>query len=203
MSRTGTLTQRRPLVSHSRHALDGTHTSPGKVFERGSPEFHALLPEGDERILNGTRAIIWVDIHKVGTSCGYSVPLYAYQSDRLVLDKYFEKHEESEVDEQGIPVKMRDYWNLKNSYSVDSLPGLKLATDPSKSLTPPFTLPSTQMSKGGRDQTQKGRSTEESDVTMASWQLMSLMATAFVMGVIATVGAVQIYSLYTQRHVRL
>lgn len=34
------------------------------MLERGTPEFYSLLPEGDERILPGTRAIIWVDIHQ-------------------------------------------------------------------------------------------------------------------------------------------
>ena len=45
----------------------------GKVYPLGSPEFDGLLPEGDERRLPGARAIIWLDIHKVSTSCGYSV----------------------------------------------------------------------------------------------------------------------------------
>jgi hypothetical protein len=36
----------------------------GRVFERASPEFDELLPEGDERAMPGTRAIIWLDIHK-------------------------------------------------------------------------------------------------------------------------------------------
>ena len=34
------------------------------MFERASPEFDELLPEGDERAMPGTRAIIWLDIHK-------------------------------------------------------------------------------------------------------------------------------------------
>lgn len=40
----------------------------GTVFERGSPKFRKLVPDGDDRILPGTRAIIWIDFHK-GQSC--------------------------------------------------------------------------------------------------------------------------------------
>lgn len=36
----------------------------GRVFERNSTEFRELLPDGDERILPGTRAIIWIDFIK-------------------------------------------------------------------------------------------------------------------------------------------
>lgn len=54
----------------------------GKVYEVNAPEFDALVPPGDVRRLPGVRSIIWVDIHKVGTSCGYSVPLYDYKEDR-------------------------------------------------------------------------------------------------------------------------
>ena len=110
----------------------------GKVYERGSPEFSKLLPDGDERILPGTRAVIWVDIHQVGTSCGFSVPYYDYTGERLILDEFYQKHEVTEPDEQGIPVKLRDYWNLKNSYSIDHLPGLNNATDKSQTLPTPF-----------------------------------------------------------------
>lgn len=45
-------------------SADQRYYDAGKVFERGSPEFNELLQEGDERFLPGTRAIIWVDIHK-------------------------------------------------------------------------------------------------------------------------------------------
>lgn len=36
--------------------------STGKVFERGTKEYNEILPPGDERILPGSRAIIWVDV---------------------------------------------------------------------------------------------------------------------------------------------
>jgi hypothetical protein len=36
----------------------------GRVFERNSAEFRQLLPDGDDRILPVTRAIIWIDFNK-------------------------------------------------------------------------------------------------------------------------------------------
>jgi len=57
----------------------------GRVYERDSPAFDALLPVGDERRLPGARAIIWLDVERVGTSCGYSVPFYEYEGERCVL----------------------------------------------------------------------------------------------------------------------
>ena len=63
----------------------------GKVFELGSPEFNALLdPSADPgeydsptpELLPGARAIIWVDIDLVGTSCGFSVPFMEFISHR-------------------------------------------------------------------------------------------------------------------------
>lgn len=57
----------------------------GKVFDRDSPEYNKLLPVGDPRRLPGSRAVIWLDIERVGTSCGYSVPFYDYVKDRSVF----------------------------------------------------------------------------------------------------------------------
>ena len=37
----------------------------GKVFELGTPEYNELLPLGKRQ--PGSRAVIWVDVHKVGT----------------------------------------------------------------------------------------------------------------------------------------
>ena len=113
----------------------------GKVFERGSPDFDRLLPEGDERRLPGTRAIIWVDIHKVATSCGYSVPYYSYEGERLQLDEYYLKAEDSELDAGGIPTLVRQSWNWCNVASIDNMPGLKLVTEDKTAVPVPFKLP--------------------------------------------------------------
>ncbi len=41
----------------------------------------------------GTRSIIIVDIHQVGSSCGFSVPFYDFKSYRPVLNDHFAKKE--------------------------------------------------------------------------------------------------------------
>jgi hypothetical protein len=44
-----------------------------------APAFAACSTEqGDHRRLPGSRAIIWLDVDRVGTSCGYSVPFFDY-----------------------------------------------------------------------------------------------------------------------------
>ncbi|GAA5911101.1 hypothetical protein JCM8208_000276 [Rhodotorula glutinis] len=65
----------------------------GRVYERDSPDFDALLPVGDDRRLPGARAIIWLDVERVGSSCGYSVPFYEYEGERMRLLEHFEPKE--------------------------------------------------------------------------------------------------------------
>lgn len=45
------------------------------------------------KIKSHTRSIIIVDIHQVGSSCGFSVPYYDFKDFRPILDDYFEKKE--------------------------------------------------------------------------------------------------------------
>ncbi|GAA5903579.1 hypothetical protein JCM6882_002991 [Rhodosporidiobolus microsporus] len=114
----------------------------GRVFERDSPEFDALLPLGDERRLPGARAIVWLDIERVGTSCGFSVPLYEYVDDRPTLLNFYRQKETHDTayfaslpspssktvaPSSAVPKGMAAYWKLKNAESVDGLPGLKAA----------------------------------------------------------------------------
>ncbi|GAA5942453.1 hypothetical protein JCM3775_006992 [Rhodotorula graminis] len=132
----------------------------GRVYERDTPDFDALLPVGDERRLPGARAIIWLDVDRVGTSCGYSVPFYQYEGERMRLLEHFEPKEAADrayLDSHPPPsssspssasaspstptvvsadaaatVKdgLRAYWRLKNAESVDGLPGLAAAGFP-------------------------------------------------------------------------
>lgn len=134
----------------------------GRVFERSSDEFRQLLPDGDERILPGTRAIIWVDFYKgvlpidlcsssatladmthtpVSTSCGFAVPYFSYEGERLELDTYYTKLEASSDEIEpttGLSPKLLEYWSKTNSLSIDTMPGLKLGKDLSIALKPPF-----------------------------------------------------------------
>ncbi|GAA5933614.1 hypothetical protein JCM10213_008547 [Rhodosporidiobolus nylandii] len=116
----------------------------GRVFERDTPEFDKLLPPGDERRLPGARSIIWLDIERVGTSCGFSVPYFDYVEDRPTLLNFYSKKEafdaaflEASPSSSGtlapFPSEqkgMRAYWKLKNAESIDGLPGLPSAGFP-------------------------------------------------------------------------
>jgi hypothetical protein len=63
----------------------------------------------------GERAIIKIDVQRIATSCGYSVPLYDYVDGRDVLDKW---------SEQKSPAELVAYRQKKNQSSIDGLPGL-------------------------------------------------------------------------------
>ncbi|KAH8924437.1 hypothetical protein BT69DRAFT_1261387 [Atractiella rhizophila] len=109
----------------------------GSVFERGTPEFERYYPAG-ETLVPGARSVILLDITKVGSSCGYSVPFFEFVKHRNTLNNYFEKVEnppqekgdvkEIERNAQGIPVNLVEYWRKKNADSIDGLPGLKIVS---------------------------------------------------------------------------
>ncbi|MBI1262414.1 MAG: pyridoxamine 5'-phosphate oxidase family protein [Rhizobiales bacterium] len=86
----------------------------GRVVLRGSEEYQQLLVsafEGNEPV--GARQIVIEDVDLVQTSCGYSVPLYAYQEDRPNLLRWAEAQGEEGLD---------TYRRTKNVFSMDGLP---------------------------------------------------------------------------------
>ena len=115
------------------------------MHEFGTPEYDALIPIVDRK--PGSRGAIVVDVHKVGTvsimtfrfhscsnkvrqTCGYAVPLYAFQSHRTKLLQYFDKKEKADrkVEAEHHPNDgLKAYWALKNLKSIDGLEGLSVA----------------------------------------------------------------------------
>lgn len=82
----------------------------GEVREQSHPEFaelSALFPPNP-----GTRAIVRVNVTRVSTSCGYSVPLYEHRGQRDALDKW--------AAAKGAD-GLRDYRRAKNQRSIDGL----------------------------------------------------------------------------------
>ena len=61
----------------------------------------------------GARQIFEVHINLVQTSCGFGVPLYEYQGERELLNTWAEKKAETSLEE---------YWEEKNSVSIDGKP---------------------------------------------------------------------------------
>jgi hypothetical protein len=83
----------------------------GSVILPHTSEWSELT--GHFNIIPGTRQIITANIHKVQTSCGYSVPLYAYEGERDHAHKWAEK--------KG-PEGLETYKKEKNQQSIDGLP---------------------------------------------------------------------------------
>jgi hypothetical protein len=65
----------------------------GRVLEHSTPAFDSFVSEQGVELMPGTRSIIIVDIHQVGSSCGFSVPFYDFKAYRPVLNDHFAKKE--------------------------------------------------------------------------------------------------------------
>ncbi|CAN5473179.1 pyridoxamine 5'-phosphate oxidase family protein [soil metagenome] len=85
----------------------------GQVVEPTDPEWADL--SGHFPALRGARAIIVITAARISDSCGYSVPLMEFVDDRPTLANWAEKRTDEELEA---------YRELKNSVSIDGLPGL-------------------------------------------------------------------------------
>ncbi|KAH6629243.1 hypothetical protein C7974DRAFT_453866 [Boeremia exigua] len=96
----------------------------GRAVEAGTAEYEAFVAEHKVKTIVGSRAIVLVDVHQCGTSCGFSVPKYDFVQYRTVLNDHFEKKEQKfkNGDEKE---SMDRYWAWKSARSVDGMPGMK------------------------------------------------------------------------------
>lgn len=85
----------------------------GAASPHGTPEFDEVA--GHFPDLPGARSIIRVDVARVQTSCGYSIPFMAYQEERPTLVQWAER--------RG-PEGLEQYWAERNAQSIDGLPAL-------------------------------------------------------------------------------
>ncbi|EMD41363.1 hypothetical protein CERSUDRAFT_109966 [Gelatoporia subvermispora B] len=112
----------------------------GKVYEFGTSEYDELIPVADR--MPGSRAAVVIDVHKVGTSCGFGVPKYEFVGHRRVLVTWLNglEHKEqsfaSSIDDSrplphpgtsGAPNALKAYWASENTRSIDGLPGFSTA----------------------------------------------------------------------------
>lgn len=65
----------------------------GVVMENGTTEFGEFVDMHKVQCIPGTRSIIQVDIHQVGSSCGFSVPFYDFKEFRPTLNDFFANKE--------------------------------------------------------------------------------------------------------------
>jgi hypothetical protein len=73
-------------------------------------EFEELFPANP-----GTRAFVHIRVDRISDSCGYSVPLYQFQSQRETLDRWASTK---------TPEGLKAYRAMKNRQSIDGLPAL-------------------------------------------------------------------------------
>lgn len=85
----------------------------GRVTEPHEPGFADL--ETHFPAVEGTRAIIVVELTRVSDSCGYGVPLLKFESDRVELPVWCRKRGTA-----GLKI----YRQEKNRQSIDGLPGV-------------------------------------------------------------------------------
>ncbi|OAG45521.1 hypothetical protein AYO21_00157 [Fonsecaea monophora] len=163
----------------------------GTPLEYGTPAFNEIVASQKITIIPGTRSIILVDIHQVGTSCGFSMPCYEFVSFRPTLNDFFEKRVASEKAgkrEDGI----ERYWAHKNAWSMDGLPGMQrgvktaVAEDvkPIKKMVGPYAPGSV-----GRSQRPAGTFTPGHLILVA---ILSSLTTAIVLLILSRVGNVKV-----------
>jgi hypothetical protein len=93
----------------------------GEVVLPGDEQFEALLGSGfhEPEAPEARRAIILVHVTRIADSCGYGVPLLAYEGERPHSDLSTAKRLRVEG-----PNAMRDYEAKHNRVSIDGLPAL-------------------------------------------------------------------------------
>lgn len=93
----------------------------GEVVQAGEPGFDGLLARGfqEPAAPESRRAIIVVHVHRVADSCGYGVPLLAYEGQRPHSDLSVAK----QLRVNG-PDAMAKYAAEHNRVSIDGLPAL-------------------------------------------------------------------------------
>ncbi|EJD04567.1 uncharacterized protein FOMMEDRAFT_107364 [Fomitiporia mediterranea MF3/22] len=97
----------------------------GTVHEFGTPEYEVLVPRQKRK--PGSRSAIVVDVHKVGSSCGYSIPFFDFKKERTLLLERMSKREAGAVYTTLDPATdkgLREYWSANNVKSIDGLPSL-------------------------------------------------------------------------------
>ncbi|KAJ7763114.1 hypothetical protein DFH07DRAFT_812789 [Mycena maculata] len=100
----------------------------GTVYEFGTPEYSSFIPA--ELRKPGSRSVIVIDVHKVGTSCGYAVPFFDFKAHRTRLLTWAAKKESldaAQADSEGFVDGLKRYWNKSNLLSLDGLTGLTVA----------------------------------------------------------------------------
>jgi predicted pyridoxine 5'-phosphate oxidase superfamily flavin-nucleotide-binding protein len=96
----------------------------GQVVTADDPRFGELIERCDfeqPAVTEARRAIVVVDVTRIGDSCGYGVPLMEYQGRRPQMEQWATKRLRT-----GGPDALRAYQREKNAESLDGLPAVQL-----------------------------------------------------------------------------
>ena len=85
----------------------------GEAHPVGSDRYEELAPRFDA--IPGARAVITVEVERVQTSCGYSIPFMDHRGERPTLQQWAVR--------QG-DAGLAEYWAERNATSIDGLPAL-------------------------------------------------------------------------------
>jgi hypothetical protein len=85
----------------------------GSEILPGDDGFDGLLASFPKPPHTGLRSVIVIDVERVSDSCGYGVPLMAYEGDRDLLVQFWEHKTPLEADE---------YQATRNAKSIDGVP---------------------------------------------------------------------------------
>ena len=88
----------------------------GEVIALDHPDYEALAAVFPPN--PGARAVVRVQVERVSTSCGFSIPFLDYKAERETLDKWAESK-----GQEGL----LEYRAAKNALSIDGLPALASA----------------------------------------------------------------------------
>ena len=66
------------------------------MLEYGTQEYESFRKENGVECIDGTRAIVVVDVQQVGSSCGFSMPKFDFVEYRTTLNEFFEKRVRNE-----------------------------------------------------------------------------------------------------------
>ncbi|KAF2117378.1 hypothetical protein BDV96DRAFT_644802 [Lophiotrema nucula] len=151
----------------------------GRPVENGTKEFDDFVAKHDVKTIPGSRSIILLDIHQVGSSCGFSVPYYDFKGYRTILNDFFKKKDKA-FNGGKEAESMDRYWAYKSQLSIDGLPGMKRGYEyaqkngiaPLKKMIGPYAPKAPRTIKG---------------VTVSPIHLFLVALLSFIIGVVLTV----------------
>lgn len=88
----------------------------GRAVLRDAPDFEGFAQHFPGAQGVGVRSVIVLDVERISDSCGYGVPIMAFESHRPTMDQWSKRK-----GTDGI----REYWAQKNRVSIDDLDGIE------------------------------------------------------------------------------